>query len=551
MNESAATAPVSSRTALIVLCLATLACLMPFVGKAFTIDEPLFIWAAHQIQAHPLDFYGFQVNWYGYGSSAAEVIKNPPLASYYLALAGAIGGWSEIALHLAFLLPALAAVLGSYYLARELSATPLLAALIGLLSPVFLLSSATVMCDTMMLAGFVWAIVLWIRGTRENSNATLLLAALLVALCSLTKYFGMSLVPLLLVYSLCSRQTGAKQKVLFLLIPVALLAGYQVLTASLYGKGLLLDAASYAKAHQGDGAPGYLENLLAGLSFAGGCLLPTLFFLPWLWERKAQRNFVLLFPLMVLIITSIDVPARPDQVSWGYFLQLALFVCAGIQLCALAVRDLWRHRDAEAGLLFLWFFGTLIFAAFLNWSLNGRSVLPLVPVAGILVARGWRRTEPAAGESSLLVSPLVLVPLVLGWVLSMLVLFGDYRLAGTAREAASVIGTNYARNSLKVKFQGHWGFQYYMQKAGAEAIDTDQPLVLFRMLMAVPENNTNIKPDLMRSGMRLAVLEFAPAGFVSTMSPELGAGFYTSRWGALPFAFGPVAKERYNLAVWQ
>ena len=47
-------------------------------------------------------------------------------------------GWSERALHLAFLLPAVAAVLGAYALARELCSRPFLAALIVALSPVFL-----------------------------------------------------------------------------------------------------------------------------------------------------------------------------------------------------------------------------------------------------------------------------------------------------------------------------------------------------------------------------------------------------------------------------
>lgn len=550
MTATTETRPGASRNALLILLFATLICLLPFAGKPFNIDEPLFIWAAHQIQAHPLNFYGFQVNWYGYASSAAEVIKNPPLASYYLALVGACAGWSELALHLAFVVPALAAVLGSYFLARELSPSPLLAALIGLLTPVFILCSATVMCDTMMLAGYLWAVVLWIRGTRENSSATMVLAAFLVAACSLTKYFGMSLVPLLLVYSLASKEREAKRKALFLLIPVVILCGYQVATAALYGKGLLLDAASYATSKKGHSALDYLDNLLAGLSFVGGCLLPTLFFLPRLWEKKLQGYFAILFPVTVLVLICLEVPARPPQVSWSYFLQLALFITAGVHVCALAVRDLWFKRDAESLLIFLWFAGTFIFAAFLNWSLNGRSVLPLVSVAGILVARGWRAPGPPAETGRLFRSAWVALPLLAAWVFSLVVMYGDYRLAGTAREAAGVIARSYGQNALAVRFQGHWGFQYYMQQYGAEPVDSDKPLPLFRMLMAQPQNNTNISPELMKTGQRLAVLEFAPAGFVTTMNHDLGAGFYASRWGALPFVFGTVGKEKYDLAVW-
>src|ERR1700691_4071250 len=91
------------------LALLVLVCLAPFIGKPFNIDDPLFLWTARQIQSHPFDPYGFNVNWYGWESPMWEVTKNPPLAGYYLALSAANLGWSECALHLALLLPAVAA----------------------------------------------------------------------------------------------------------------------------------------------------------------------------------------------------------------------------------------------------------------------------------------------------------------------------------------------------------------------------------------------------------------------------------------------------------
>ena len=164
---------------LLLLVIVTLLCLVPFLGKAFNIDAPLFIWSAQHIQSHPLDFYGFSINWYGTEERAAEIIKNPPFASYYIALAGFIGGWSEISLHLAFLLPAMLGVLGTYLLASELSQFPLTAALMSLLTPVYILSSTMVMCDTMMLAMYVWAIFFWVKGMRRDSSRDLLWAFLL------------------------------------------------------------------------------------------------------------------------------------------------------------------------------------------------------------------------------------------------------------------------------------------------------------------------------------------------------------------------------------
>src|ERR1039458_10016343 len=136
----------------ILLAVAVLACLMPFWGKAFNVDDTLFIYVARQITQHPLDPYGFKVNWFLDAVPMAHETKNPPLASYYIAAAASLLGWSERALHLAFLLPALAAVLGTYRLAQRFTSSPLLAAADTLLTPAFLVSANSALCDTMMLA---------------------------------------------------------------------------------------------------------------------------------------------------------------------------------------------------------------------------------------------------------------------------------------------------------------------------------------------------------------------------------------------------------------
>ena len=66
----------------------TVALLAPFVGKAFHIDDPIFLWTAEQIVQAPADFFGFAVNWYGVSEPMHMINKNPPLVSYYLALVG-------------------------------------------------------------------------------------------------------------------------------------------------------------------------------------------------------------------------------------------------------------------------------------------------------------------------------------------------------------------------------------------------------------------------------------------------------------------------------
>lgn len=105
------------------------ACLIPFVGKASHIDNPMFLWSAQNIMAKPFDFYGFTLNWCNVPMPMHQVMQNPPLTSYFIALIGQLFATNEVVLHLAFFAAALFCSLGVFELARELKIRPLHASL--------------------------------------------------------------------------------------------------------------------------------------------------------------------------------------------------------------------------------------------------------------------------------------------------------------------------------------------------------------------------------------------------------------------------------------
>ena len=528
----------------------TMVCLVPFVGKAFHIDDPLFIWSAKQIQINPADFYGFSVNWVGWEMPMAEVTKNPPLACYYVALVGLLLGWSEVALHTAFLVPAVAAALGMYYLAKQFCSRPVLAALAAVLTPVFLVSSTNIMCDIMMLSLWVWAVALWVRGIKADKQLSLLFAAVLIAICALTKYFGISLLGLLFVYSLMQKRKLGLW-VLFLLIPVAVLAGYQWVTYGLYGRGLLLDAASYATEHRWEENVVLFSKGLMGLTFTGGCIITGLFYIPLLWSRRFVTAGIFLMILFVLALTFAEEIGEfsvqdADGVKWGFFVQLGLMTAAGVSILGLGGADFWEHRDADSLLLLLWIFGTFIFASFINWAVNARSILPMVPAAGILLVRRIDRRSKAGRWAG---SWRVVWPLVPAAVVALLVCWADYAWANTSRSAATAIHKRFENRRGNVWFQGHWGFQYYMQTNGYQAFDFKRPKVMSGDVVIVPSNNSfteNPPEKLVRPG---GVFRFAPWRCLAMMKGSLGAGFYADGWGPLPFVVGPVKPEVYYIYI--
>src|SRR5205823_4043365 len=99
-----------------------------------------------------------------------------------------------------------------------------------------------------------------------------------------TKYFGMALIPLLLVYSIF-RKRAVGWWLIYLAIPVAVLVFYQEATHYLYGRGLLLDAAAYATESKSDFANFPITKSYVNFAFTGACIATVLFFFRQLWSR--------------------------------------------------------------------------------------------------------------------------------------------------------------------------------------------------------------------------------------------------------------------------
>ena len=536
----------SGRRGLRLLLLAglTVLCLAPFAGKAFHIDDPLFLWAAKQVQAHPGNPYGFSVNWYGVAMPMSEVTKNPPLTSYYIAAVAELAGWSERGLHLAFLLPAIVAIIGTYLLAERMCRRPLLAGLCTLFTPAFIVSSSNVMSDTLMLALWIVAVYLWVTGLESRSWILLTLSGVSIALCSLAKYFGMSLIPLLFLYSVL-RERRVSWATAYLLVPVALLGAYQWKTHELYGRGLLLDAVSYATGARTGWSKYSFEKLLIGLGFTGGCLGAT-----WLLAPRSWRPAALLSGGAVAITVTVAVASarmigghglgEGEQNLWVTAGLLGLFVAGGLAILTPATLALLKRNDPDEMLLALWILGTFAFAAMVNWSTNARSILPLIPAAAILMMRQLdnRRNAGLSARPMIAgVAAAAVVAMGVGWA--------DFEYANSARQAARVIHEKYRGNPRGLWFEGHWGFQYYMDALGAKAIDSHATQLYPGDIIVIPENNTNVSPAPEGRTRLVETIEVPGGRWISTM--RLGAGLYSDAFGLLPFTVGRVPAERYKV----
>jgi len=529
-------------TLFLLVCVAT----GPFLAKPFNIDDPLFIRLAQQVWVHPADPFGFSVNWYGEVWPMWTVTENPPLAGYYFALFGSAFSWSEIGLHLGGLLATCAVLWGTFRLAARFCGSPLLAAGAVLCMPIFLVSANTVMCDPLMLAFWIWAIVFWLEGLEGDRFGKIIAAGLLAALALLTKYFGVALLPLFAVHGLIHQRKPGRWMV-GLLIPLVALGAYEWATWALYRHPLFSAAAGFATSVQTELGFSKLSGAMTALVFTGGGAACVLFTAPALWRPRSLLVLAgsaaglagALCASGFLLHKYAGLETAPARIVVS--VQFVLWAVGGVLVLALAALDLWpRRQEAGAWLLACWVAGTFVFAGLTNWTVNGRSLLPMLPAVGILLVRRWEslgRPRPRALGLGLALSAL----------LAFLVAQSDFQMAVAMRRSAEEALAKCVGEGSTVWFEGHWGFQYYLEKSGATAVDFKHSQQKPGDFLVLPVHNTDVSlpaPEILQSR---EVLTVPAETFLSTWCAGLGAGFYSSVVGPLPFAFGSVAPETVDV----
>jgi hypothetical protein len=352
-------------------------------------------------------------------------------------------------------------------------------------------------------------------------------------------------VPLLAAYTLV-RDRRFTYRLLFLLIPVTVIIMYEVMTKAKYGAGLFSNAMIYSWKERTSAEKHLFAQFIIGLSFTGGCLFPAVFYVPFLKSRRVLISGVaILVALLLLFYFGIGRGHATRAIV--VTAQGALFATIGIGILALAVTDLAQRRAANSVLLSLWVIGTFFFAAIMNWSVTSRTLLPMAPAVMILLLRRFNASGASNGRT-------LWWPLLPAALVSLLVTTADYKLANTARLASSYLQNRFGTEAGTVWFEGHWGFQYYMgqwrakpadlEQWRAKPVDQNERGIVSGDLVIIPVNNTNISRTLPTTTGRPEQVNF-PQFLLATISPKTGAGFYSSIWGPLPWAFAPIPPERY------
>jgi hypothetical protein len=130
--------------------------------------------------------------------------------------------------------------------------------------------------------------------------------------------------------------------------------------------------------------------------------------------------------------------------------------------------------------------------------------------------------------------------------LAVLILRADARFADLGRRAAAELIPTSGASAATVWFDGHWGFQWYAEKAGARPLTVEPPHPRSGdLIVSSALTGLGFLDNFPQRRFLGSVTDTRPGGRV--MNRDARAGFYTNDFGYLPWAWSTEPIDRYEL----
>jgi hypothetical protein len=445
------------------LCLVPAALLLPFLDKAFNIDDPFFLEYARVLLSRPLQPFG--LTFFFNGGPTAVFLQPQPLGwSFLLAVARSLFGESELWLHLLNVGFALLGLHALREIAERLGVSAPAACWLFAGSSAFLCLGSTIMPYLAWSALSLAALARMMRGVDEGRTADLIAAGLLGAAAVLCCFAGAVVIGLLAAYPLLSGRASRKAMVAPA-IGVAAIVACDLWSVATVGSPHFLFTLSRWSTDLGLGEA--LDRGSNEVAFLGSQLpvlgLPLVAIVLGRKRGPGIAIAALVAALALCLATPETNPmARSLLWVWPGLAVLAdglLLLAAGARLRA---RETPTPEDAKRALLGLWLLvGTFATIRYVNRSAK-YMLLPL-PAALLLTLDAL---QGLAGRRARIGRWALVVSLPLSLVLAEAVALSDYRFADVARTFFAEQYRPLAPSSGTAYFDGEWGMRYYAERAG-------------------------------------------------------------------------------------
>jgi len=520
------------RTATPAVLLATLI-LFPFLGKAFTIDDTVFLFEARHAIQDPLHPTAFEMTWEHAPERVSRMVPTGPVMAWLLVPSVLAGGseWLAHAVQLAMLWIAIVATVS---LALRFGLTPAWASVTGLLlvaMPAVLAMTGTAMPDipamTLGIAGLE-RLVAWNDDRRplQGISAVIFLGLAPLARTHMVFLFGIGVLFLVRdVFSISAWRAGPWSRFLPLLAaPLITTAVYSVTNDRAYNAGSIIGAAiRYSSTAR------LASNIVA---FSTHWVLALAFALPWTalrWRSILGRPWVLLAATAAAM--GLLFQAHRGNAPYAIVPIAALGVAALVDVFT----DSFRRRDGIQLALGVWLL--LPLSAVVYTHLPSKYLIVSAPAAVLLIGR---ECAARSGRMSWIICGATIL---LGVGLGVAILRADEAFAGVGKRVAAELIAPRVATGQRVWFVGRWGFQWYAEKAGARPATLTPPYPSPGDALVVSVASARSDEVLTMIGMRYPrqtylthIEESSPGGRI--MNRRLGAGFYSNFSGYWPWVWG-------------
>ncbi|MDD5628505.1 MAG: hypothetical protein PHU21_05545, partial [Elusimicrobia bacterium] len=429
-------------------------------------------------------------------------------------------------------------------LASRMLRRPLGPTLIILAGPAYLINMQLLLPEKMISAFGLTGLACLLKSLDEDRPAWAVLAGVLIAAALLFK--STAVFVLLLALAAAWRRRSWKWLAVFgglTAAPLAVVLAHGIVTGSLWAGAA---GSAWRSVAQSPATSGRVlaDRIRALLAFTGGCGLVTAAW-PLLAARRPRRWWLGLLGVGALVallfcpfldLSAVDAPQR----LWGAAFSAAAVVSLGIFLSRLV------RGHPYGGVLTAWAAVVLVLQMFFYWSVVTRYlaflIIPIV-LAQALVLEA--RLGPEALRRSYAAGFVVL------FALSSALARVDYRYAGAQRETARMVAERFPGRRLW--FTGHWGFQYYMEKAGASQVDAlsgGWQALRPGDIVVIPAVNANLLLPPRRPGVPLPECLVCRERIPLRLIRRGGAGFFSSNLGFLPYSVNREPLDTFGIVEW-
>jgi 4-amino-4-deoxy-L-arabinose transferase-like glycosyltransferase len=519
----------------------TFAVLLPFLGKAFSIDDVTFLLQAQHVLKDSLHPTAFDMVFHGIAIRLSSKMVSGPVMAWLLVPSVLLGGaeWIAHLIQATFLaVGAVAtAALGTRLGLDRTRAT--IAALLVVVSPAVIAMASTAMPDVNAMTFGVIGMERLVAWRQQRRWSAAFLAALFLALAVLSRphvllVFGCG--ALLIISNERWRLKPWKRlgdvgsAVAPLVMALVILAVVNYATRDLTSGGDLAGATLSER-----GGVSFWPNLANvpvqwALSFPLAVLWPLTGLRRFLWSRGTGVGFAL------GALLAFNTNAQSS--SWWMGLYVMLVSVGSAVLLDILV-DAWERKDKTQIALGLWL---LIAASAAPYEhLPAKYLVPAAPAMAILIARAAHLDKQHRLRVALLG-----VACICGLALGVLIIRADAALGEIGREGGAQAGAQVSQGN-RVWMDGAWGFQWYAMQAGAKPMTDTQAIPTAGDVVVVGLQGRLANMLCPHKTLVSRRVFDEPGGRV--LSVDSNAGFFSNNWGMLPWSWGH--GELGRIEVWR